>query len=372
MTNLPIISTLPKSPGNAANAAQTNSTADNQATKESLRGGGVNSVQPSAGGGLSAIGASLADAAGPFAALLARQIGEADSSSLNVAPGAITIDSATPSLKDEQDQAAIVAGTPGDQTATLTAMLLQLPLPEDRGQKTEDRQTTQSSVLGSFQRTASRSLRTDSPLPTADSRQQTNSSTLDPLSSEAVKRVELAASLTQPSPNTAQLITSSSISAVMPNMLADTTQTIATPLGNSGWAGDFSQKIIWMSTQKNQVAELHLNPPDLGPLNVVLKISDNQATALFTSPHSAVREAVENAMPKLREILADNGIMLGNTTVSDQPPRDRSAERFMHQGSGTAAQRGVFSDASESAGASATTTQVVPTRRHNGMVDTFA
>ena len=112
-----------------------------------------------------------------------------------------------------------------------------------------------------------------------------------------------------------------------------------------------------------------MNPPNLGPLDVVLKISDNQATALFTSPHAAVREAVENALPKLREILADNGIMLGNTTVSDQSPRDRSSDGFMNQGSGTAAQLEVSDTMPEPAGL---LPAVVPVRRHNGMVDTFA
>ncbi len=428
MTNLPIISNAPKSPGNAANAAQTNSTADNQATKRSPRThvkgtppdtrpagglgagggalvGGVNSaastprpvyrtvdclslVQPSAGGGLSTFGVSLADAAEPFAALLARQIGEADSSSTNIAPGTITIDGAAPSLKDKQDQAAIAASTPSDQTDTLTAMLLQLPH-EMHTPVANDAASTSTATNNAdgIDVSARKPVpRTDAKLDMANTALGNTGAaaiatdkqiSADVISQDAVKRVELAASLTQPSPNTTQLITSSTISAVMSNMLtnsrpADTTQTITTPLGNSGWAGDFSQKISWMITQKNQVAELHLNPPDLGPLNVVLKISDNQATALFTSPHSTVREALENAMPKLREILADNGIMLGNTTVSDQSPRDRSAEGFMNQGSGTAAQRGGFSGASESTGLSPITKQVVPARRHNGMVDTFA
>jgi flagellar hook-length control protein FliK len=126
-----------------------------------------------------------------------------------------------------------------------------------------------------------------------------------------------------------------------------------------------------MSTQQNQVAELHLNPPNLGPLDVVLKISDNQATALFTSPHGAVRDAVENALPRLREMLADNGITLGNTTVSDQP-RDRSADGFSGNGFGTAAQRESSDEASRLAGLSPAAVQPVPMRRHNGMVDTFA
>ena len=169
-------------------------------------------------------------------------------------------------------------------------------------------------------------------------------------------------------------ITASAIASGMPayNKTSDSLQTISSPLGSNGWSDEFSQKISWMSTQQNQVAELHLNPPNLGPLDVVLKISDNQATALFTSPHSAVRDAVENALPRLREMLADNGITLGNTTVSDQPPRDRSPDGFSGNGFGTAVRRETSDDASRLAGLSAAATQPAPMRRHNGMVDTFA
>ena len=150
-------------------------------------------------------------------------------------------------------------------------------------------------------------------------------------------------------------------------------QSIYSPLGNSGWANEFSQKISWMSTGQQQTAELHLNPPDLGPLNVVLKISDNQATVAFTSPHSAVREAVENAMPKLREILADNGITLGNTTVSDQPQQQNgntaafSGQQSQHRSGPWADQGPAQTDIS-----ARPVSQNKPVQRHNGMVDTFA
>ncbi|MDO8465992.1 MAG: flagellar hook-length control protein FliK [Gallionella sp.] len=175
----------------------------------------------------------------------------------------------------------------------------------------------------------------------------------------------------------AQSATSMAASGMLPNILANdktasSLQTISSPLGSSGWAEEFSQKITWIGTQQNQVAELHLNPPNLGPLDVVLKISDNQATALFTSPHSAVRDAVENALPRLREMLADNGIMLGNTMVSDQSPRDRSANGFMDHGTGAVARRETPDDALGAAGSSLTTAQTMPLHRHNGMVDTFA
>lgn len=195
---------------------------------------------------------------------------------------------------------------------------------------------------------------------------------------EQSKPAELPNSMTsaaQSAQNMAQV--QSATSGIMPNMLtanqsANNPQTIATPLNSNGWADEFSQKISWMSTQQNQVAELHLNPPDLGPLDVVLKISDNQATAMFTSPHSAVRDAIENALPKLREVLADNGIMLGNTTVSDQTPRDSNSAGFMNQRGDTPGRREIPGIANESTSSSLSPIQLTPASRHNGMVDTFA
>ena len=145
-----------------------------------------------------------------------------------------------------------------------------------------------------------------------------------------------------------------------------TTHSIAAPLGSTAWTGEFSQKISWLSHQQSQVAELHLNPPDLGPMHVVISVTDNQATAQFSSPHSEVRHAIENALPKLRESLADNGIMLGNATVSDQTPRDSGANQFAQQRPGNRA--GII-NAPEPAAISA---PLVSTRRHTGMLDTFA
>jgi len=184
-------------------------------------------------------------------------------------------------------------------------------------------------------------------------------------------------SAAQSAQSIAQSTGSMAASGISPAILqgdktANGLQTISSPLGSSNWADEFSQKISWMGAQRNQVAELHLNPPNLGPLDVVLKISDNQATALFTSPHSAVRDAVENALPRLREALADNGIMLGNATVSDQSSRGHGTEWYTNQDSATAAQRETSNDLFNAPGLSPAAAQIVPMRRHNGMVDTFA
>ncbi len=143
--------------------------------------------------------------------------------------------------------------------------------------------------------------------------------------------------------------------------------TLNTPVGSNRWNEDLGQKITWMASRSEQSAELHLNPPDLGPLNVVLHVSGDQATALVTSPHAEVRDAVQQALPKLREMLADNGIMLGNASVSDQG----------HQGAQNGFSGGGKSSPSFSGNAIEISsvqqgTKMVSTLQSQGIVDTFA
>jgi len=87
-------------------------------------------------------------------------------------------------------------------------------------------------------------------------------------------------------------------------------------VGSQEWGNALGQRVVWMAGREQQVAELHLNPPDLGPLQVVLSVSNDQASAQFFSHHAVVREAVEAALPQLRQMLADNGITLGQASVS--------------------------------------------------------
>ncbi|SPA48945.1 flagellar hook-length control protein FliK [Cupriavidus taiwanensis] len=90
---------------------------------------------------------------------------------------------------------------------------------------------------------------------------------------------------------------------------------VAPPLHDSQWPQALGQQMVRLGTQGQQSAELQLNPPDLGPLKVVLNVVNDQAQAQFVSPHQAVRAAVEAALPHLRTALSENGIQLGHTSV---------------------------------------------------------
>jgi flagellar hook-length control protein FliK len=184
----------------------------------------------------------------------------------------------------------------------------------------------------------------------------------------AMRETASAAVVATPQPNAAALAAAQNTAAnVAATVMQPVQVTVTTPVTQDKWADEFSQKITWLaSSNKDQTAELHLNPPQLGPLDVVIKVSGDQATALFTSPHAAVRDAIEQAMPRLRDMLADNGIMLGNATVSDQAPRDPNqsgTQRSFATGANDIRDTSVISNSAP---------RVSPISRHNGIVDTFA
>ena len=152
---------------------------------------------------------------------------------------------------------------------------------------------------------------------------------------------------------------------------------LAPPVGSDGWGAALGKQVVWLGNSGNQTAELHLNPPDLGPLKVTLTINDNQAQAMFVSAHQSVRSAVEAALPQLRNSLADNGISLGNTSVSaDTQQQQQSA--FAQQQGAQDGSRGNFHRGGNSGAPSDMQTVAdrtpapVSRRSSNGNVDTFA
>ena len=101
---------------------------------------------------------------------------------------------------------------------------------------------------------------------------------------------------------------------------------VDTPLGQTGWHEEMGQKLTWMVGNNRQQADLVLNPPQLGRIEVSLTMNGDQATAIFTSPNPAVREALENSLHRLREVLADAGVSLGQAQVGSESPHQSSAK----------------------------------------------
>jgi flagellar hook-length control protein FliK len=104
-----------------------------------------------------------------------------------------------------------------------------------------------------------------------------------------------------------------------------------TGFGSPGWSQELGDKVVWMSTSQGHASQLVLNPPSLGAVEVRLQVNGSEAGAQFYSANADVRNAIEAAMPKLREMLAGAGISLGETTVSNQSFSQRDAYQSPQQ-----------------------------------------
>ncbi|WP_423393227.1 flagellar hook-length control protein FliK [Burkholderia sp. LMG 21824] len=148
---------------------------------------------------------------------------------------------------------------------------------------------------------------------------------------------------------------------------------LAPHVGTPDWTDALSQKVVFLSNAHQQSAELTLNPADLGPLQVVLRVADNNAHALFVSQHAQVREAVEAALPKLREAMEAGGLGLGSATVSDggfasqqqNPQQTFAGGQSSRRGNGGSSAADAPVDVVQSAPAAASVSRA-------GLVDTFA
>ncbi|WP_374336008.1 flagellar hook-length control protein FliK [Leeia sp.] len=108
---------------------------------------------------------------------------------------------------------------------------------------------------------------------------------------------------------------------------------IPVPVGDERWREALSQRAVFMASQNMQSAELQLNPPHLGPLEVRLTIQNQEATLNFVSPHAAVREAIQSASPRLIEMFAGSGLSLGNVNVgADSQQQAAWAQSMTQQG----------------------------------------
>ena len=78
------------------------------------------------------------------------------------------------------------------------------------------------------------------------------------------------------------------------------------------------QQARMMLAGKMQFAELKLSPASLGSVEILVKQDNEQTSLLFFSKNPAVREAIENNLLRLQKSFEDEGLMLGQASVSDQ------------------------------------------------------
>ncbi len=130
------------------------------------------------------------------------------------------------------------------------------------------------------------------------------------------------------------------------------------------WREGFAAQVNVLVGERVQSAEMRVHPPELGPIEIRIVTVDQQTNIVFTASHEDTRRAIEDAMPRLREVLAESGVNLDSTSVnSDRPSGD--THRQAHSDAGRTSSQA-------EPGVTETQIAMAPQRRLEGLIDTFA
>jgi flagellar hook-length control protein FliK len=107
------------------------------------------------------------------------------------------------------------------------------------------------------------------------------------------------------------------------------------PVGGPEWNGEFASRIGLMVKNGMPEASLQLNPAELGRLDIKISTDGDQAKVVFTVQNLAAREAIEQAMPRLRDMLEQSGLQLAHSEVADHSQSRQQRDDMMNTFSGS-------------------------------------
>lgn len=106
------------------------------------------------------------------------------------------------------------------------------------------------------------------------------------------------------------------------------------------FGGQISERLVMMVKGDVQTARIQLDPPELGALEVKIKVQHEQMTVTFNSGNAMVRDALEGQGNKLRDLLAQQGLTLSDMQVGSQTSGQQQSQQQTAQGDGGSAQSG--------------------------------
>ncbi|SIN96225.1 Flagellar hook-length control protein FliK [Sulfurivirga caldicuralii] len=102
---------------------------------------------------------------------------------------------------------------------------------------------------------------------------------------------------------------------------------IALPLRHPDWGKALAQRVMVLAQNNQQLAQVRLHPAHLGPIQIKMKLDKDQSVQVSLHAHHALtREAIEQALPRLREMFDQQGLNLAGVTVS--PDEQSHAQAF--------------------------------------------
>ena len=134
------------------------------------------------------------------------------------------------------------------------------------------------------------------------------------------------------------------------------------PLNQPQGQQQLAEKIRWMVNGRQSMAEIRLDPPEMGSMQIRLNVSGDSASVSFVVQSQHAKEMLADAMPRLRDMFSEQGIDLGECFVSQQ----QTGEQGEQQSGG---QSGGGFDDNVPEDAKMNETRVV--RQANGLIDDY-
>jgi flagellar hook-length control protein FliK len=183
---------------------------------------------------------------------------------------------------------------------------------------------------------------------------------------QQLQQVQQATEASLPQSAVVQPLTQAATTSASPALLsarpADSVMTWQTPLTltEPGAAQQLKDRVMVQIQQKLQTAEVQLYPEELGSIQIKMNLQQDQLSVQFVVQQQAAKEALEQQMPKLRDLLEEQGITLTEGQVEQRQSGAQQEQRQARSG-----QAG--SDEADLA-----TVQTVQMRVSDRMVDFYA
>jgi flagellar hook-length control protein FliK len=123
----------------------------------------------------------------------------------------------------------------------------------------------------------------------------------------------------------------SSSSASPPASQSPMQASLATPIDSPEFHGALGAQVAMMATGGVQMAQLQLNPAEMGPISIQIELEGEEARVEFGADSAATRQIIEAGLPALAAALSEAGLTLSGGGVSQQTPQNPSSAQAFGQ-----------------------------------------
>jgi len=156
-----------------------------------------------------------------------------------------------------------------------------------------------------------------------------------------------------------------STSALRQPVAAEATMTA--PMGSEEWQMDLGTQLVAMIEKGDQSAVINLSPVELGPVQIDVAVHEGEVSVAFAAQVADTRAAIEASLPKLRELLAGEGLSLTNSNINNMLSGFSQQKSSSRGNEERPSQRGRFAEPE-----SAVLIQSAPNRVRRSLVDLYA